>query len=213
MNNNEKNITNGVLSHSLEWEKELAFRNSEVAIQYSLAHLDFLKNLSAINIAILGAGYLVDKISFNIFSVAAFLFASIDLIIIISYAREKIDDEIKRITETLNDIIKVNRQIQSKCRDILSGEKEFTSLKEYVDTNCSNKDNNGENQKDSYIGEIVVLFFYIAFFSSVAYLVDTKMNMGVMQDLICCFFILILSWFLSFRNWSKKFIGVLSINM
>ncbi len=181
---------------------EVSFSNQLLSEQ-----LDLLKNLAGIIIAVIGIGYLFEKISINVFSVAGFVFSIISLILIFSYIREMIDIQANGLKEAQKGIEHrtdemINKAIEAIESDNASicfdyAKKEYKKIKNV-------------NPELIYLGEIILFLFFTILSSMIGVIAVEKINIEIIYQLFLFALILLISWQMSFREWSVPLIKLLS---
>lgn len=185
------------------------FNDFEVGFlnQLLFEQLDLLKNLASIIIAVIGIGYLFEKISMSLFSISGFLFSVSSLIFIFSYIKEVIDKQAeglkiaeKEIRNKTDESIEKAVEAIRKNKDSIYfdyAEKEYVKIKDL-------------KSELNYIGEIILFLFFGIMFSVMGIVLVEKAEIGMLYQLIILALILIISWQMSFREWSIKLVELLS---
>ncbi|KKP83673.1 MAG: hypothetical protein UR82_C0019G0001, partial [Candidatus Moranbacteria bacterium GW2011_GWF1_35_5] len=198
--------------NKINWTCFSNFSDFEVNFlnQLLFAHLDLLKNLASIIIAIIGIGYLFEKISVNIFSVFGFMLSMFSLIFIFSYIKEVIDKQANGLKIAAKEVENKTDESIEKAVEALKKDDESIHF-DYAEMELAKI--NDLDSELNYIGEVVLFLFFGILFSVMGIILVEKVEIGLLYQLLMLALILIVSWQMSFKEWSINLIKIFSKNV
>ncbi len=171
--------------------------------QLFLSQLDLFKTISTLVVAIIGIGYLNNRIDSSFFA-ASFVFSLLTLIGTISYTREKIDLEAKGIAEY--GVVLRGRVDAAINVAVESIKKEDSKIFfDYAEQETSLK---ALNDRLVYAGEIFTFCFYNSVAFGILAFIANKYNFGILSYVTVL--TLVFTLLVSFKNWSVYAVDVLS---
>lgn len=207
MNESKRKIIENSIQDAFALKERFADFEVGFLNQLLFAQLDLLKNLASIIIAVIGVGYLFGKISVNVFSLSGFLFSFFSLIFIFSYVKEVIDKQAEGLKVAAKEIDKKTDESIEKSVEAIKSDNESIHF-DYIKEECTKiKELDSEL---NYIGEIILFLFFGILFSVIGIVVVEKFEVRLVYQLLILALILIISWQMSFREWSIVLIKVLS---
>ncbi len=210
MNEEHRKVIENTIQDSFKLKDRFHDFEANFSGQLLFEHLDLLKNLASIIIAVIGIGYLLGRVGINVFSTSAFLFSIVSLIFIFSYIREVIDRQAKGL-KTADSMIKnktdeaIEKAVEAIKKDDASISFDYAK-KEYAKIKDSNSEMN-------YAGEIALFLFYCILFSVIGIIFAEKFPIDAVLQWLIFSFILAISWQMSFREWSIRLVGIFSKNI
>ena len=175
--------------------------------QLSLSQLDLFKVISGLVIGVIGIGYFYNKNLDSNFLIISIGLAMTTLLFSVSYTREVIDSHAEQNKKTH---IEIKKKMDENTKVALDSLKKNDSSVyfNYMEELLKNK--YLETQLN-YVGEIIIFLFY----SSVGFLVLSFFSYNYGFSIISYWTVLLLvvTYFLSFKNWSMILSSILSKNL
>lgn len=172
--------------------------------QLLLNQLDLFRTISALVVAIVGLGFFFKDNLNQTFLITSLVFALITIVGTISYTREMVDFEARAIKEQGNKIRDKIDQYTEVAIEALKLEKSDIFF------DYAQKELNAKYLKDRlvYAGEIFTFFFYLSVSFGLISFFYKSINFIPFSYLLI--FIILLTYFLSFKEWARFIIDSLS---
>jgi len=205
MDDEVKNRLKDTIKDLYNFQQKIADFTLEKSLNLEIIQLDFFKSISSIIIGVIGIGYFYNVNLDRTFLFSSLVFSSSILIFSTSLVREKIDEQAKGIWKLYNTVNDETDTGVDKCKESLNNQDEdifYNWVKNRI------KIDQKINIKENYAGETIVFLFYssvgflgLSFFSNIY-------NFHFLSYQTLSFLILV--YLLSFKNWSIKFLEILS---
>ncbi|RJQ29117.1 hypothetical protein C4565_02535 [Candidatus Parcubacteria bacterium] len=195
---------------SFSTEKEFSKIGFEKNFELLFSQVDFFKTISSFTIAIIGIGLYGGNLN-NSFLIVSLLLGVFILLFTISYTREMIDEEQKGITD-MNDLITTDMNELREISMSALKEKDENIYFEYI--NKKSREEKYPTEMQNYIGEIISFLFYLSIGFLLLSFLPRDLIFGLFPhssiNYLLIAFLLLFSYFFSFRNWAYKLSKFLS---
>jgi hypothetical protein len=172
--------------------------------QLRLTQINAYRNTASLIIAVISVGYITENIVNNLFFIISFVIALFIFFLTISYFRESIDSEGNGLTTAWEDLNNSHNRFREKIFESIQKD-DRTILEQHVLFKEPKKD---EKVPLDYSGEIIVFLLY----SSILFLISSYFfacinNLFILTSILI---ILLVSYELSFKDWSFVLMGKLN---
>lgn len=202
----DKGIINNAIKNSFELRGEVLNFGANGNFQLALTQLDFFKVIASLNIGLIGIGYLYNNLLDKTFLLTSLFFAVMTLIICISYTRESIDEHSRILKEIEKDVFKATDESLKAATESIQSDKP-NIFWDHIFKKLEEK-NEKTKQELNYIGELVVLFFYLSLGLLLFSYLSVKYQFSIFSYQTAI--LLILIWLLSFKEWAINFAKLMS---
>ncbi len=175
--------------------------------QLLLSQLDLFKVISGLVIGMIGIGYFYNKSLDDNFLIISIIFAMITLLFSISYTREVIDSRPEQNKKTYAEIKKKMDENTKVAFESLKNKDSAV----YFDYALKQLEDKYLELPLNYVGKVIIFLFYL----SVGFLILSFFSYKYGFSIISYWTVLLLviTYFLSFKNWSMTLSLILSKNL
>lgn len=184
------------------------FYDYEISLSSQLffAQKNFFQVIAGLILVILGISYSNFKFLNLDFVLLSFIFGLVTLILSINFTREAIDHRDKMLRlEKKKMTDKTELALEKIVNSLQNNSNEFFEHAE------SELNNIKKDPPLSYAGEIIIFTFYLSLGFLIFAFISLNMNFSLIS--IETLILLILVYFISFKNWVLKLTSILSINL